>query len=340
MLDETSPRATPTSGTTGDCPPLRVRASTRPAEAGHVHAHDHDHDHGHGHHHHHGASVSRLRIVLVLTAVFLVAEVVGGLVSNSLALLADAGHMATDVAALALSLFVAWFSRQPGTPQKTYGYLRWEILAAFLNGATLLVVSAWILWEAMLRFRTPEPLRDGLMLGVAVGGLLVNVLSAWLLRPAAGTSLNMRGAYLHVLGDLLGSVGTVAAAIVIRTTGWTLADPIASVIMTLLIVRGAWRLTRESVDVLLEATPAHIPLGGVRERLEAVPGVEGVHDLHVWTVTSGLVAMSAHAVVPDAAVGQVVLERMHAAMREMGIEHVTVQLEQQHMRECGMHLHG
>ena len=283
--------------------------------------------------------MKRLRLVLVLTATFLIAEVVGGIVSNSLALLADAGHMLTDVAALALSLFVAWFSRQPGTPQKTYGYLRWEILAAFLNGATLLLVSAWILWEAALRFRAPEPVRDGLMLVVALGGLLVNVVAAWLLRPAADTSLNVRGAYLHVLGDLLGSVGTVAAALVVRTTGWTLADPIASVVMTLLIVRGAWRLTRESVDVLLEATPAHIPLGNVRARLEAVPGVEDVHDLHVWTVTSGLVAMSAHAVVPDASASQVVLERMHAAMRELGIEHVTVQLEQRQMRECGTHLH-
>ena len=178
------------------------------------------------------------------------------------------------------------------------------------------------------------------MLAVAVGGLLVNVLSAWLLRPSAGTSLNMKGAYLHVLGDLLGSVGTVAAALVVRTTGWTLADPIASVVMTLLIVRGAWRLTRESVDVLLEATPAHIALGQVRERLEAVPGVEGVHDLHVWTVTSGLVAMSAHAVVPDVTAGQQVLERMHAAMREMGIEHVTVQLEQRQMVECGTPMHA
>jgi cobalt-zinc-cadmium efflux system protein len=338
MSDDARARAVDTRA--ADCTPVRARAAGVVPDRAHDHGHDHAHDHahGHGHHHGHGASVERLRLVLVLTAAFLVAEVVGGIVSNSLALLADAGHMLTDVAALALSLFVAWFSRQPGTPQKTYGYLRWEILAAFLNGATLLVVSAWIMWEAALRFRSPEPLRDGLMLGVAVGGLLVNVASAWLLRPAADTSLNVRGAYLHVLGDLLGSVGTVAAALVVRTTGWTLADPIASVVMTLLIIRGAWRLTRESVDVLLEATPAHIPLGRVRERLEAVPGVEGVHDLHVWTVTSGFVAMSAHAVVPDTTASQQVLERMYAAMREMGIEHVTVQLEQRQMRECGAQL--
>ena len=333
----------PVGGGPGDCTPVHVRAShpRTPEHAHHGHDHGgHGHAHGHAHAHHHGASVGRLRLVLVLTAAFLVAEVVGGIVSNSLALLADAGHMLTDVAALVLSLFVAWFSRQPGSPQKTYGYLRWEILAAFLNGATLLVVSTWIMWEAIARFRTPEPLRDGLMLAVAVGGLAVNVVAAWLLRPAADTSLNVRGAYLHVLGDLLGSVGTVAAALVVRTTGWTLADPIASVVMTLLIIRAAWRLTRESVDVLLEATPAHIALGQVRERLEAVPGVEGVHDLHVWTVTSGLVAMSAHAIVPDATGGQLVLERMYAAMRELGIEHVTVQLEQRQMRECGPHLHA
>ena len=336
---------------------MRVRASAAPGSAP-VHAHDHgpaagcddggahDHGHGHGHahghhHHHHGASVSRLRLVLALTAVFLVAEVVGGFLSNSLALLADAGHMLTDVAALALSLFVAWFSRQPSTPEKTYGYLRWEILAAFLNGATLLLVSVAILWEAVARFRTPEPLEDGLMLWVAVGGLLVNVLAAWILKPSSESSLNVRGAYLHILGDLLGSVGTVAAALIIRTTGWTLADPIASVVMTLLIVRGAWRLTRESVDVLLEATPGHIDLGRVRDRLERVPGVADVHDLHVWTVTSGLVAMSAHAVVPDVTASQGVLERMHAAMRELGIEHVTVQLEQRAMAEClGHGAHG
>jgi cobalt-zinc-cadmium efflux system protein len=329
-----------------DCAPVRHRASAprghEHAHGAHDHAHEHEHGHahGHGHHHGHGASVRRLRLVLVLTATFLVAEVVGGIVSNSLALLADAGHMLTDVAALALSLFVAWFSRQPGTPEKTYGYLRWEILAAFLNGATLLIVSGWIMWEAVSRFRAPEPVRDGLMLAVASGGLAINVVCAWLLRPAADTNLNMRGAYLHVVGDLLGSVATVIAALVVRQTGWLLADPIASVLMTLLIMRSAWRLTRESVDVLLESTPAHIPLGRVRERLETVPGVVGVHDLHVWTVTSGLVAMSAHAVVPDMTGAQDVLERMHAAMREMGIEHVTVQLEQRRMYECERHLHA
>ncbi len=284
--------------------------------------------------------MGRLRIALVLTAVFLVAEVVGGLLSNSLALLADAGHMLTDVAALSLSLFVAWFSARPETPSKTYGYLRWEILAAFINGAALLVVSCWIIWEAILRLRTPEPVADGLMLGVAAAGLLVNVVAAWTLRPSAETSLNVRGAYLHVLSDLLGSVATVAAALIVRYTGWLTADPVASLLMTALIVRGAWSLVRESIDVLLESTPAHISLGAVREQLEAIPGIESVHDLHVWSVTSTMIAMSAHAIVREPERHQHVLEHLHDAMRLFGIDHVTVQLERREMYERETHLHA
>lgn len=301
------------------------------------HAHGHDHVHGPAHHFDAGTPEQqrRLRLALVLTAVFLVAEVVGGFVSNSLALLADAGHMLTDVAALALTLFVVWFSRQPSRPEKTYGYLRWEILAAFLNGATLLLVSAAILWEAFIRLRTPQPLGSAVMLYVAVGGLLVNAVSAWILHPVHQHSLNARGAYLHVLGDLLGSVGTVGAAVVVRWTGFLTADPIASIIVTLLVIRSAWRLVRESVDVLLEATPAHISLGSVRTRLESIPGIESVHDLHVWTVTSGMVAMSAHAVVCLPEQHQGVLEDAMGAMREFGIGHVTIQLEKSRLCEGG-----
>jgi cobalt-zinc-cadmium efflux system protein len=268
-----------------------------------------------------------------------VVEVIGGLLSNSLALLADAGHMLTDVAALTLSLFVAWFSRQPASPQKTYGYLRWEVLAAFLNGATLLLISVWIVWEAVLRLRAPEPLQSGLMIVVAVAGLLVNVLAAWMLHSSGESSLNVRAAYLHVVGDLLGSVGTVAAAVIIRWTGWLAADPIASLLMALLILRGAWGVVRESVDVLLESTPSQISLGSVRAQLEAIPGVESVHDLHVWSVTSGLVAMSAHAIVREPDRHQHVLEHVHDAMRLFGIGHVTVQLERSEMYERERHLH-
>jgi cobalt-zinc-cadmium efflux system protein len=313
-------------------------------------AHAHGHAHSHGPHSHGAAGasdgrepdrrvVNRLRWALAITAIFLVAEVVGGIVSNSLALVADAGHMLTDVAALALSLFVAWFSRQPGTPQKTFGYLRWEILAAFLNGATLLLIAAWIAWEAVLRLQAPEPVIGPVMLGVAVGGLVVNLIAARLLHPTTGDSLNVRGAYLHVVSDLIGSVGTVTAAILVSFTGWSQADPIVSLITVLLIVRGAWALVRESVDVLLESSPAHISLGAVRTQLEAIPGVESVHDLHVWTVTSGMVAMSAHAIVREPERQQHVLEHVHDAMRLFGIEHVTIQLERQEMYERERHLH-
>ncbi len=318
----------------------------------HGHFHPPGHAHGHGHHHHppsrddangpvatHGRQVRRLRLALGITAGFLVVEVVGGILANSLALLADAGHMLTDVAALALSLFVVWFSRQPHTPEKTYGYLRWEILAAFLNGATLLLVSGWIVWEAILRLRAPEPLESGLMLAVAAGGLAVNLAAAWLLRPSSESSLNMRGAYLHILGDLLGSVATVAAALIIGATGWLIADPIASLLMTALIMRGAWRLVRDSVDVLLEATPSYISVGAVRAQLEAIPGIEQVHDLHIWTVTSGVVAMSAHAIVREPERHQHVLEHAHDAMQLFGIQHVTVQIERREMYEREKHLH-
>ena len=289
--------------------------------------HVHDHSLPHLHDHAHPSHQQRLRWALALTALFFVAEVFGGVISNSLALLADAGHMFTDVGALALSLFVAWFSRQPAAPEKTYGYLRWEILAALLNGAVLLVVSGLIVWEAIGRLQAPEPLQGGIMLAVAVGGLLVNSASAFILHPTHGHSLNARGAYLHVLGDLFGSVGTVIAAIVVRSTGWLAADPIASIAVTLLVVRSAWRLVRESVDVLLESTPAHISLGRVREGLQAINGIESVHDLHVWTVTSGMVAMSAHAVVREPGENQKVLEAAVDAMQRLGISHVTLQVE-------------
>jgi cobalt-zinc-cadmium efflux system protein len=314
----------------------------------HSHPHSHSHDGLHARAHPDGRAagaasaraVRGLRIALGLTALFMVAEVVGGILANSLALLADAGHMLTDVAALGLSLFVAWFSRQPETPAKTYGYLRWEILAALVNGATLLGISEWIVWEAVARLRHPEPLAGGLMLAVALAGGAVNAGAAWILHPEQDAGMNVRGAYLHVLGDLLASAGTVAAALVVRFTGWLAADALASVFTTVLIVRGSWRLVRDAVDVLLESTPAHIALADVRRQLEAIPGIESVHDLHVWTVTSGVVAMSAHAIVREPDRHQHVLEHVHDAMQLFGIQHVTVQLERREMYERERHLHA
>jgi len=287
-----------------------------------------------------GADQRPLVVALCLIGVFIVGEVTVAVLAHSLALLSDAGHMLTDVAALALALFVAWFSKQPETPQKTYGYLRWEILAAFLNGATLLMISAWILWEAASRFRAPAPIQGGLMLTVATAGLIVNIIAARVLVGSSSDSMNARGAYLHVLGDLLASVGTLVAAILIRYTGWLAADPIASILTTVLIMRGAWRLVRESVDILLESTPAHIPLPAVRAQLEAIPGIESVHDLHVWAVTPAVVAMSAHAIVREPGQHQHVLGHVHDAMRLFGIQHVTIQLEKDDMLDRERHLHA
>ncbi|HEY0242881.1 MAG TPA: cation diffusion facilitator family transporter [Gemmatimonadaceae bacterium] len=306
---------------------------------GHDHA-GHDHSHGLGHDHGSHASVRTLKLALGLTATLLLAEVAGGIVSNSIALLADAGHMLTDVAALALSLFVAWFSSQPVNARKSFGYLRWEILAAFLNGSALLLISTAIIFESVMRIGSPEPVEGGLMLGIAVAGLIINVISALVLHRGSQTSMNVRGAYLHVLSDLLGSVGTVIAAIIIRYTGWLMADPVASFLTTALIIRGAWVLVRESVDILLEGVPKHIDLAAVRTQLEAIPGVESVHDLHVWSVTPRMVAMSAHAIVRDASAQQHVLEHVHDAMALFGIGHVTVQIEQSEMGVREAHTHA
>ena len=305
-----------------------------------VAAHHHHHNHAHAHGSAHADRSTRaLRGALLLTCVILIAEGVGGWLSNSLALLADAGHVLTDAGALALSLFVVWFSRHPVTPEKTYGFLRWEILAALINGSALLGLSAWVVYEAVMRMRTPEPIVGSLMLLVAMAGLVANGISAWLLRPVNDGGLNVRAAYLHILSDLLASLGTIIAAIVIRLTGWLQADPIASLLTTALIVRGAWTLVRESVDVLLESTPSHISIGEVRGKLEGIPGVESVHDLHCWTVTSGVVALSAHAIVREPERHQDVLERACDLMGQLGIHHITVQIERRDMAEREPHLH-
>lgn len=237
-----------------------------------------------------------LAIALAITAIFLIVEVIGGIVTNSLALLADAGHMATDVAALLLALFASWLAARPATPRRSFGYMRAEILAAALNAAVLLLLSLYIFYEAWQRFSNPPAIRSGLMLAVAVAGLCANLVSAWVLSRGGGHQhdLNTRGAFLHVIGDLLGSVATIAAAIIIMLTGWEKADPILSVVIGGLIVFSAWRLLKEAVDILLEATPAGLDPDEVRAALRAVPGVADVHDLHIWTVTSGVVAASAH----------------------------------------------
>jgi cobalt-zinc-cadmium efflux system protein len=274
----------------------------------------------------------RLGVVLGLTVTFMFVEAVGGVISGSLALLADAGHMLTDAGALGLSLLSGWIALRPATDSKTYGYRRWEILAALVNGAALFGIAAWVIVEAVQRIQQPQPIRADLFLVVAAAGLVVNLISLRMLHDLRHGSLNTRGAYLHVLGDALGSAGALAAAGVIAITGWTLADPIISIALALLILFGAWQLLKESTDILLEAVPGHVSMPEVQRRMLSVPGVTAVHDLHVWTVTSGMVAMSGHAIAPKLGSHPEVLDGIRAEMARLGIAHVTIQLEVQH--EC------
>lgn len=272
-------------------------------------------------------SARRLAQVLGLAAAVTLAEAVGGWAAHSLALLADAGHMLTDVAALGLALFVTRAAHRPATPKRTYGLLRLEILAALINGTALILIAAGIGYEAVRRLRAPAEVHGGLLLGVATVGLLANLAGVMVLHAGHRHSLNERGAYLHMLGDLLGSAGAVLAGVLILTTGWVRADPVISLGIGVLILAGAWRLVRESTDVLLEASPSHISLETVHERLASLPGVSSVHDLHVWTLTSGVIAMSGHLVVRDPAENQRILEAAQARMDDLGIAHVTIQME-------------
>ncbi len=269
----------------------------------------------------------RLALALGITAVVMVAEAVGGWLAGSLALLADAGHMLADAAALGLALFAARAAQRPATPERSFGLLRLEILAALVNGALLIAIAVGIGIEAWHRLRTPHAVDGRLLLAVALVGLAANLVALAILHRGHEHSLNQRGAYLHVLGDLLGSVGALAAGVLILTVGWTFADPLISVLIALLVLASAWRLIKESADVLMEATPDHIALGDVHDRIASVPGVDSVHDLHVWTVTSGVVAMSGHLVVRNPTDNQPVLEEVQDRMRALGIHHVTVQVE-------------
>ena len=269
----------------------------------------------------------RMTVALGLTAVVMVVELVGGLISGSLALLADAGHMLADVAALGIAVAVAYVVRRPATPQRSFGLLRLEILAALVNGALLIAIAVGIAIEALDRLRAPVEVDAPLLMGVGTLGLAANVVAAAILHRGHEHSLNQRGAYLHVLGDLLGSIGVIVAGLIVLLTGWIPADALVSLGIGALILVGAWRLVKESVDVLLEATPRHIVLANVHEQLATVPGVGSVHDLHVWTVTSGVVAMSGHLVVAEPGEHQRVLEAVQERMRRLGIGHVTIQIE-------------
>jgi len=271
----------------------------------------------------------RLLLAFAITLVVMVVELVGSWWSGSLALLADAGHMLADAAALAVALFAAWIAQRPATAQRSFGFMRLEVFAALVNGAVLIVIAIGIAVEAWRRLHAPPAVNGALLIGVAAVGLLANVAAVAILHRGHEHSLNQRGAYLHVMGDLLGSIGALAAGAIVLAFGWTPADPLISVLIGALILVSAWRLVKESTDVLLEATPRHIALSDVHERIVSVPGVDSVHDLHLWTVTSGVVAMSGHLVVKNPTDNQPVLQEVQGRMRKLGIAHVTVQVERE-----------
>jgi cobalt-zinc-cadmium efflux system protein len=302
----------------------------------HAHQHDHTHRHAHPHTHRDGrrhdhareASQRTLLIVLALTFVYMLAEAIGGYLANSLALLSDAGHMLTDVAALTLSLFAVRFASRPATPRRTYGFYRLEILAALANGVTLIVLSLLICLEAYHRLRRPEAVQGWTLIWISAGGLAVNLTSAWMLSHSHDENLNVRGALLHVLGDLLGSVAAIAAGVMIIWRGWIWADPVFSVAISLLIIYSSWRLVADAVNILLEATPSHINAAAVEEAVRTVPGVRAVHDLHIWTITSGRHAVTAHVVINDASESYRILREVREMLAaRFVLTHSTIQIE-------------
>lgn len=299
------------------------------------------HEHGNSQNHARGTHADRsagnrkrLLATLVLVAAYMIAEVGGGIVSNSLALLADAGHMLSDVGALGMSLFALWFARRPPDPRRTFGYYRAEILAALLNGATLVAISIYIFVEAYQRFRQPPEVQGAVLMGIAVGGLLVNLAGLYILNAGKGESLNVQGAWLHVLSDTLGSVGAIVAGALVWWLGWNLADPIISVVIGLLVIYSSWNLLKESVAVLMESSPKGIDVDAVRDAIAAVPGVREVHDLHVWSITSGVPSLSAHVVAENGRDYPELLQRVRQVLHEkFDIDHQTIQVEPQAFSE-------
>lgn len=269
-----------------------------------------------------------LKTALIITATFMVVEFLGGLWTNSLALMADAGHMLTDAAALSLSLFAAWFIQRPATPQQTYGYFRVEILAALLNGVSLVVIAIFVFHESYSRFFSPEPIRTTEMILIGATGFLANLVCASVLHGSHEHSLNIKGAFLHVVGDVLGSVAVVTAGVAIALWDVYWADPLVSSVVSILILISAWRLVRDSVLILLEGTPSHVNLELMASELARVPGVQSIHDLHVWTLTSGVHVMTCHAVVSEESDRNHILARLSEVSRQkFGLLHTTIQIE-------------
>jgi cobalt-zinc-cadmium efflux system protein len=284
-------------------------------------------------HDHHSSAITnrqRLLIALAITGLMTVVELVGGLLSNSLALLGDAGHMFTDTLALGLSVVALSLARRPASQTRTYGFHRAEVLAALANGTILVLICGYLFYEAYQRFVEPPEVQGGLMLGVAAIGLLANLFGILILRSASRDNLNVRGAFLHMWGDTISSVGVIAAGVIILATGWTIADPIISIFIGLLILRGAVKLVLESSDILLEAVPRHLDVTQISNALREIEGVRDVHDMHLWTITSGIYALSCHLLIEDRMVSSsshIVEEVNRVLSQEFGIGHSTLQLE-------------
>lgn len=277
----------------------------------------------------------RLRITLILSVTYMVAEFVGGILTNSLALLADAGHMLADAGALGLSLFALWAAQKPVTSTHTYGYYRTEILAALVNGSTLVAIAIYIFIEAYQRLAMIPEVQGGLMLGIGGGGLLINLVGLCILNAGKSESLNIRGAWLHVFTDMLGSIGVMVAAALIWKLGWHWVDPLVSVLIGLLVLYSSWKLLKEVVAVLMEGSPGHIDVDEVRNAILEINGVDAVHDLHVWTITSGMIALSVHVTAKGKHSQKRLLTTIQDTLRKrFRIAHGTIQIEPKDYNEC------
>ncbi|WP_453993820.1 cation diffusion facilitator family transporter [Bacillus nitroreducens] len=312
---------------------------------GHHHHHHHGHDH-HGHHHHHFDDVREgnkkgLLIALIITTGIMLLEFFGGLITNSLALLSDAGHMLSDASSLLLSLVAFWFATRPASPRKTYGFYRFEILAALFNAITLFIIAGFIVYEAFERFFEPPTVASGTMMIIAGIGLLANLLSAWALisKGDVKNNVNLRSAYLHVLGDALGSVGAIVAGLIMLLFEWYIADPIISVIVAILILKSAWGVLTHSIHILMEGTPITINQHEVKATLEEIEGVIDVHDLHIWTITSGMDSLTCHILIKDDHDSQEILQQAIDKIRDQfKIEHTTIQIEKSMIEHGEMHV--
>ena len=290
--------------------------------------------------HNHGSKTPTqrpLQMTLVIVLVIMVAEVIGGIISNSLALLSDAGHMAIDALALTLSLIAMSVARRPATTTRTYGYHRMEILAALANGITVGLISLYIFYQAYQRFLDPPKVNISWMLPVAIIGLIANIAGMFLLRGGSAVSLNIRSAFWHIVGDTISSVGVIAAAVIIYFTGWNTADPVIAIVIGLIVLWGAVGLVQESIHILSDAVPRHIPVDKVIEAIKRIPGVVDVHDIHIWTLTSGVHALSAHVLITDQMVSRstrVIQTAREDLKKQFDITHATLQLECEKCESC------